>query len=434
MADSTWADEIVIDPSILNIAATTRASSAATKLKKYEVVEVLSRAFSIGASRADATQDPISGLVTWLTPLPEPKKTNERYNILAKIVEQLPEDFWYATKQVANDGTESWSIPAFNKLNILPYLSNLQTNPNAPEVDKEALASTIESVKKIVGSTVEMVEQTKGFQPGSPEVDAAITEAESSTILPDVQTAANESGNLTPSATGAFVFDALLAEDMSPQEFAQTYGQTSLLDLADKQLTFGLSGLLSGGKLGDDASTDVYQAVRWFYNLDSNQVAALQEDLARAGYFDQVGQSYAQVGDASDAATRQAWDLFLVDVVRQGAEATPETVMNQRIQTYLQNRAPAQGYVFSDQATLRSMGNDFAQAFAGRNLDYVELQSFYKMVREWERQAALGVTFAQENEQIDVRARAEEYFDAELRVEQAKNIASKWGNFGEGLS
>lgn len=319
----------------------------------------------------------------------------ERHNwtVLYLIAEQIPEEF------------KTTAIDKLTTLDIRPYIETVLADPNTRDDLKDNLQTVSSQADKYATQTLPKVEE-----------------------LTAEQTAG---AALTPSASGTFMVDQYLAEDMSPQEFAQTYGQTSLLDLADKELTFGLSGLLSGGKLGDDSSTDVYQAIRWFYNLNSDQVAALQDDLARAGYFDQVGQSYAQVGDASDAATRQAWDLFLVDVVRQGAEATPAKVMNERIQTYLQNRAPAQGYVFSDQATLQSMGNEFAQAFAGRNLDYPELQSFYKMVRDWERQAALGVTFAQENEQIDVRARAEQYFNSELRVEQAKNLMSKYGDFGQ---
>ena len=427
MAETTWANDIAIDQSVLDQASATRATTGARKLSKHEVVLALSDTFGIGATRKNASLDPISAVVVRATPIGNPKVTNERYNVLATIVEQLPEDFWYGTTSYAN-GEERVVVPAFASLNILPFLQALESNPDAPNVNGDALKATTESVKTHLSAIVEMNLSQQGFAADSVEVTSAKTRAEASTALPTVEI--NES-SMQPAASGNFMVDQFLAEDMSPQEFAQTYGQTPLLDLANKELTFGLSGLMSGGNLGGDDGISVYEAIRWFYSLNFEQVSALQEDLARAGYFDQVGQSYLQVGDPSDANTRQAWDLFLVDVVRSGAQATPETVMNDRIQNFVGNRAPAQGYIYTDKAALQSMGNQFAQAFAGRNLDYVEMRSFYKMVREWEREAALGVTFAQENEQVDVRARAEEYFNSELRVEQAKNIASKWGDFGQ---
>lgn len=322
------------------------------------------------------------------------KKHN--WTVLYHIAEVIPDEFKY------DDGK-------LTTLDIRPYIEIVLNDPKTPDDEKDNLELISNQAELYVNETLPSIQEETRQQE-------------------------REVTGLQPSADGSFLIDPFYAEDMSAQEFAQTYGSTSLLDLADKELSFGLAGLMSGGKVGDDNSASVYEAVRWFYDLSSEQVGELQQDLARAGYFDQVGQSYAQVGDASDAATRQAWDLFLVDVVRQGAEATPKKVMDQRIQTYMQNRRPVEGYVFSDQATLRSLGNEFAQAFAGRNLDYVELQTFFQMAREWERQAALGVTFAQENERVDVRARAEEYFDSELRVEQAKNIGSKWGDFGQGQS
>lgn len=424
MATAPWATDIVIDQSVLDAASATKGSTGARKLEKHEVVLALARVYGIGATREDARTGATEWLVRALTPLPNAKTTNERYNVLAKVVEQLPEDLWYGITTYV-DGEEQVQVPAFQSLNILPYLEALENNPDAPDVNSDALKSAKESVSNHISAIVELNYSQQGITPDSPEVATARETAKASTVIPTVD--ATGGTEMQPAASGGFMVDPALMSEMSAQEFAQTYRDTTLVDLGfDKTLRFGLGGVLAGGNVGGDDGIDVYEASRWLYTLTPAQVGQLQVKLANAGYFDQVGQSYSQVNSADDAATRMAWDLFLVDVVRSGAEAKPQDVLNKRMAGYLSSRTPAEGMVFTDEATLQSLGNDFARALVGRNLDFNELQSFYKMARQWEREAALGVTFAQDNEQIDVRARAEEYFDSELRLERAKQLSYDW--------
>lgn len=421
--DSTWANDIVIDQSILDIAAGTKASAGARKLTKFEVVQALSDAFNIGAQRGDAAQDWATDLITKWTPLPEPKSTNERYNLLAKIVEQLPEDMWYGITAYVN-GKEQLQVPAFQSFNILPYLNKLQNDPNAPSVNKDALKKTIEQVTLRVDAFVETSAAAQGMTPADEQVTAAKEAAHSQTAIPSPTGGAAATPVITASG---MTIDPSMLEAGNAQEVAQTYPETTLADLGfDKKLRFGLKGLFAGGDTGGEDGIDVYEAARWIYSLTPEQIGKLQVSLAKAGYFDLVGQSYERVNDKNDVATRMAWDLFLVDVVRAGSEANPQDVLNRQMAGYLSSRAPKEGYVFNDEATLRSLGNELAQQLVGRQLDSTELNDFYKMARAWERSAALGATFAEDNYQVDVRARAEQYFDRELRLENSKQLAYEW--------
>lgn len=214
---------------------------------------------------------------------------------------------------------------------------------------------------------------------------------------------------------------------MSAQEYANLYVDTTLSDLGfDQTLTFGFKGFMAGQTSEKLEGLRWDEAGRFLSNLSADEVARVQDALERAGYFDRVGQPYVLPGDSRDAATRTAWQYFLVDAVAAGEQSTPQDVLNDRIQMMQGERRKAPDFAPKDIATLRSLANEFGRALVGRNLDEAELNGFIAKAREWEIEGAQALTFAQEQEKVDLTARAEQYFDERFKVEQAAQGMTEW--------
>lgn len=234
-----------------------------------------------------------------------------------------------------------------------------------------------------------------------------------------------------PGAPGQFDAAAAIG-DMTAQEYAQTFVDTTLADLGfDEALRFNLSGLVNGSPVGPDGGYDVYKAPQFIYGLSADQLTKLQSSLQAAGYFDLVGDT-PRFGDNRDRATRLAWDQFLVDVVAAGEQASPQDVLNNRI-AMQDNKTMPTGATYADQATLRQMANEFGRAIVGRNLTITEQQDFLNKAREWEKEAVLRFGVAQDSpslasdtERVDIQSRAELYFQDQFNVEAGRVALSEW--------
>lgn len=443
MAETTWADEVVLDPKLISEAAAVRASSDAKKLKKHEVVLALSDAFGIGALRAEAALDPLSRLAVNVTPIPSPKKTDAKYEVLAKIVEQLPEDFWYARPQVVN-GEQTYVSDALLKLDITPYLTALDTNPDAPKVNRGALKDIVSRVETVIASEIELQYSQAGVQPLDPQVTAAKQNRSPSTIRPMASTppgpAAVQVGSpsgqtaatvvpMIPNQTTDFTTQAAAAvagsaTTVSPQEFLQQDAARTIQDLYNtfgNEVNLNFEGMISSGRVGDISSTALGTALNYPYQLDRDGVKRLQRTLAQAGYFDQVGNIYSTYGTV-DNYTKLAWDMFLVDSVKKGVN--PGKHLEERARSYAGERKALEGIQFQDQASLEAVANDLGEKLMGRRLQWGELQSFLQSIRAWETKAAAGPSYSQNTESIDISSKALQYFDREYRSEIAKTTAN----------
>lgn len=240
-----------------------------------------------------------------------------------------------------------------------------------------------------------------------------------------------EAGNQTlPGQPG---WSPTMAEDMTAQEWARTNIDTTLADLGfDESLRFTFKGLVAGTPVGPDGGYDVYKASSFIYDLTPDQLGKLSDSMRRAGYFDRVGGLPRDPTDNRDQQIRMAWDMFLVDVVAAGEEASPQDVLNNRINGRQQQQMPA-GATYADEATLRRMANEFGRSIVGRNLTLDEQTSFLRKAREWEKEAILefGVgqdspSFTQDSERVDVQSRAELYFQNEFALESSKTALWDW--------
>lgn len=423
MADSTWADEVILDQGLIAEAAAVRATTGAKKLKKHEVVLMLSDLFDIGATRNTM-------------PGPGQTKTNARYNILAKVVEQLPEDFWYARPTFVN-GEQQFVSEALQKLDITPYLVALQNNPEATEVKQETLTQTIEQVSGVIQAEIELAWSQAGVPATDPRVTKTVQDRGAQTIRPSAEQldAAGTTQVSSPSGQTAGTINPVIPEgdskfvpsadiqaalDVTPGEFLQQDASRTIQDLYNtfgNELNLNFEGMISSGRVGDISSTPLGTALNYPYQLDKEGVQRLQRTLAQAGYFDQVGNIYSTYGSV-DNYTKLAWDMFLVDSVKKGVN--PGKHLEERARTYPSERRALEGVQFQDQAALEAVANDLGERLMGRRLQWGELQSFLQNIRAWETKAAAGPTYAENTESIDISSKALQYFDRQFKVEIAK--------------
>lgn len=430
MAGPTWADEVVLDPKLISDAAAVRAASGSKKLKKHEVVMMLSNLFDIGATR-----DEMIG--------PAQTKTNARYNILAKVVEALPEDFWYARSTFIN-GEEQFVSEALQKLDITPYLIALRNNPDATEVKQETLGQTIEKVANVIKADIELSFAANQIPATDPRVTAAIQERGTQTARPtpeEISSAAPAQVGTTSGQTSGTVVPIIPGQEddftaqaetaiagslggVTPQEFLQQDAARTIQDLYNtfgNEVNLNFEGMISSGRVGDISSTALGTALNYPYQLDRDGVKRLQRTLAQAGYFDQVGNIYSTYGTV-DNYTKLAWDMFLVDSVKKGVN--PGKHLEERARSYAGERKALEGIQFQDQASLEAVANDLGEKLMGRRLQWGELQSFLQSIRAWETKAAAGPSYSQNTESIDISSKALQYFDREYRSEIAKTTAN----------
>jgi hypothetical protein len=335
-----------------------------------------------------------------------------------RVAKSLPDAF----KLTGTPINQSTSVDV---LDLLDVKAIYKTYADSHPEDKE---KAVKLSKKISG------DQKKWWSEQAPgTADQRAQYEENSGGLSPEAYATEQISNAGAMAPGQAGFDAAAAVgDMTAQEYAQSFVDTTLADLGfDEALRFNLTGLVNGSPVGPDGGYDVYKAPQFLYGLTPDQLTKLQSSLQAAGYFDSVGDT-PRFGDNRDRATRLAWDLFLVDVVAAGEQASPQDVLNNRI-TMQGNKTMPVGGTYADQATLRQMANEFGRAIVGRNLTIAEQQDFLNKAREWEKEAVLrfGVgqdtpSLATDTERVDIQSRAELYFQDQFNIEAGRVALSEW--------
>lgn len=253
-------------------------------------------------------------------------------------------------------------------------------------------------------------------------------------VIENLPTAAQiESGASlgTPAAAGQQQYDpwSVTASDMTEQDYLQQTAGSTIEDLIkvfgeDTDFEFNFANLPSAYRpSGATLKFDPRQALSYIYKLNSDQVFDLQENLAKAGYFDQVGSQYGQAG-VVDQTTRVAWDMFLADSARTGV--SPGKLMESKLISYLRTRNATSGFVGSDPAAISQSIRQLGVEVIGRGLNKQEELALTKAIRGWEREAALGPTFAQDNYQIDINAKATEYMEKQFATEAWQNDLDKF--------
>lgn len=160
------------------------------------------------------------------------------------------------------------------------------------------------------------------------------------------------------------------------------------------------------------------------YITDIDQTARmkLQDLLEGAGYFDQareMGHVSARDG-TNDVATQVAWQQFLADAVLNG-ETNMQSWLTERTRTMRSRSMASVQEVYRDPASINTLIDSVSMGLLGRTLDVQERSSLLSTLMDWQREALLGPTYTQERYDVDLQARAKEYFDKQFMKERMQN-------------
>jgi hypothetical protein len=160
------------------------------------------------------------------------------------------------------------------------------------------------------------------------------------------------------------------------------------------------------------------------YITDIDQTARmkLQDLLEGAGYFDQareMGHVSARDG-TNDVATQVAWQQFLADAVING-ETNMQSWLTERTRTMRSRSMASVQEVYRDPASINTLIDSVSMELLGRTLDVQERSSLLGKLMDWQREALLGPTYTQERYDVDLQARAKEFFDKQFMKERMQN-------------
>ena len=246
-----------------------------------------------------------------------------------------------------------------------------------------------------------------------------IVPTESGTTTTTTMPATTETG--APDLWGTTLGGGLFDEQQWLQENAgATLDDLNKYTESTVDQTFDISGLPSsfkttlGTDYADKTKLNISAALRYPYQLDKQGVMDLQDNLRRAGWYDRVGQSFKTHG-VLDPATETAYQTFMADSVRAGIQ--PAEFLRDGLTNYVRNRSAEAGIVYRDNDALHQTIRGMGETLIGRGLTMQESDSLIQQIRKWEQTAALGSTFAQENYQIDIDAKAQNAIETQFKAQ-----------------
>ena len=225
----------------------------------------------------------------------------------------------------------------------------------------------------------------------------------------------------TPTGAPDLWGDSYASSVFDEQKWLQENTGATLADLeaaGNIDQTFDISGLPSSFKSGigtefsDKTKLTLSATLRYPYQLDKQGIMNLQDNLRRAGWYDRVGRSFKEHG-VYDDATAEAFQTFMADSVRAGIP--PATMLRDGLTNYVRNRAAEAGVVYRDNVALDQTIRNMGESLIGRGLTTEESDSLVQQIRRWEQTAALGPTFAQDNYQVDIDAKAQNAIETQFK-------------------
>jgi len=268
--------------------------------------------------------------------------------------------------------------------------------------------------------------------PAATETTAPPTTTPSSSSQPP-NTYSSSTGN-----TGASGGDVIIAGPGGVESATQTAALSfqewlfqnpgkTYIDLMSTYGTKTIAGATAFGKrYGYAPSTEGEWNIRSFYNFptqlkNENDIADLQNDLRKAGFFNFEGGQLPLRGVLDDSTTA-AWSYFLKSAALSGME--PAKYLVKRIQEVGQLQWDQQ-VIGKDPDTIQSRANDLGSAILGRGLNAMEIKQLQDVVRGWEKQAVTQGNFADQPMDIDLNARMERYLQNTYQEEAV------WNNYAQ---
>ena len=117
--------------------------------------------------------------------------------------------------------------------------------------------------------------------------------------------------------------------------------------------------------------------INLLYDMTSNELMALHDNLMLAGYFTQAGSTPLSKGDPSDPALKQAYRIFLSDVMASERGVAGELQYRQKQNADLVR----QSFNRQTRSTVENGANAFAQAVLGRDLQTEELDRVVRIMK-----------------------------------------------------
>lgn len=441
--DTSWGAGVEVDSYLVNEAAKWETFGRPDKNK---FVLAMGRNLGLDVQRTERSLNPFGN------PLSNTRfgrsTTNDAYDMLARIYDQLPESLTFG--QVQDGEVVNSVIPL---LDLKPWIyaglkANAFTDDQA-EVAKEAI-SVIDARNDVA---IAQAFGSAGINATDPRI-AAAQEARradtSSSMRVDISgytaapspTPAEPTTSTEPAPQAEAGTPAAAGQDMTTQidlmtsgaaegfasatEFLQTYAQAGLSQIQERfpGITFDVSRMaFSGIDVADPGKASFKDALRYPYELDRKGLEGLQALLLKGGLYDAVGAKYSALG-YMDNQTKLAWDTALVEATRQGKDLF--TYLTGRASSFAAERASQNKIVFGDPDAIYQSARTLAVNLIGRGLTDAEFQSFMNMFRSWEKQAIVEPSFSVENYQVDLKAKAQEYFDDTFTTERALTDARDW--------
>lgn len=224
----------------------------------------------------------------------------------------------------------------------------------------------------LAGSAVEagVVDDPNGIITGSTDIDDLLGGMGDTVI--------DEGPMFDRAAIEQFVRQGITSVEGMAQDMieAQVNGTTPLFDYG---MDVGQTG--QGIRRGPDrpdldntqrragATMSAIDALDWIHTLRDDEVESLQNQLARAGYFERLGMQ-PELGYVDDDATNQAWRLALNESVKRGV-GVPELLQQQIDEFTARRRDQMTKFNVTD---TRLAANQIAMEVLGRNLTGDEFQ------------------------------------------------------------
>ena len=341
----------------------------------------------------------------------------------------------YLVKYIAANWPEEYRLTT--TVSAVPWLSVLS------KIDPDQFASYV--VEDLGGETI----VGQGYSYKAADVTPIAASQGAQDFIADISTklekqlrenaaiAASEKGNLTPeeataqaeAAPSSTLTDTLglynVDESTVESELALRPG-TDISSVVAQGVEFetplDLSALPGFDLLEVADQWTASDTLSYITDIDQTARMKLQDLLEGAGYFDQareMGHVSARDG-TNDVATQVAWQQFLADAVING-ETNMQSWLTERTRTMRSRSMASVQEVYRDPASINTLIDSVSMGLLGRTLDVQERSSLLGKLMDWQREALLGPTYTQERYDVDLQARAKEFFDKQFMKERMQN-------------
>lgn len=382
------------------------------------------------------------GVATDATRLSEEAFTTALEDRFGSFVEgtKNTDELTYLVKYIVANWPEEYRLNT--TVSAVPWLSVLS------KIDAEQFASYV--VEDLGGETIigqgysykatdaTAIAATKGAQEFISDISTKLEEQ----LRENAASAVSQTTNMTPeeaskvvseskpeTLTDKFLQDGSFTEDLTiERQFALEPG-VELSSLVQRGLEFetqiDLSDLPGFDLLEATDEWSAADTLSYVTDIDQKSRERLQGYLEQGGYFDQarsMGLISARDG-TNDVATQTAWQEFVADAILNG-QTNMSTWLRSRISTMRNREMASVQAVYRDPAQINTLVDSVSFDLLGRTLSGGERSSLTAKLMEWQREALLGPTYTEDRYDVDLQARAKQYFDDKYldeRMQRAEN-------------